>query len=84
MDNLKIKIVPDWRDLNFVLKSIVVGFFTFGLLLGVYTCSEETYLMGYNKNMEEINQAMFEVDSLIMTIQMDLDSINARQANIRQ
>ena len=84
MDKLKIKIVPDWQDLNFVLKSIVVGFFTFGLLLGVYTCSEETYLMGYNKNMEEINQAMFEVDSLIMTIQMDLDSINARQANIRQ
>ena len=78
MDKLKIKIVPDWRDLNFVLKSIVVGFFTFGLLLGVYTCSEETYLMGYNKNMEEINRHIFVIDSLVMDINLTLDSLNVK------
>ena len=75
MDKFKVKIVPDWRDLGFVLKSIVITFFTLGLFIGVYTCSEDTYIMGYNKDMETIHQQMFEVDSLIMTIQMDLDSL---------
>ena len=75
MDKFKVKIVPDWRDLGFVLKSIVITFFTLGLFIGVYTCSEDTYIMGYNKDMETIHQQMFEVDSLIMRIQMDLDSL---------
>ena len=35
-------------------------------------------IAGYNKDFEEINGLIFEVDSLIMTIQKDLDSLNAK------
>jgi hypothetical protein len=38
------------------------------------SCSDNTYIAGYNKDLEEIHQQMFEVDSIIMTIQKDLDS----------
>lgn len=44
----------------------------------VSSCDDNIYIAGYNKDFEEINQQMFEVDSLIMKIQMDLDSLNAK------
>ena len=42
------------------------------------SCDDNIYIAGYNKDFEEISQQMFEVDSLIMKIQMDLDSLNAK------
>ena len=39
------------------------------------SCDDNIYIGGYNKDFEEISQQMFEVDSLIMKIQMDLDSL---------
>ena len=44
----------------------------------VSSCDDNIYIANYNKDLEEIHYQMFEVDSLIMTIQMDLDSLNAR------
>jgi hypothetical protein len=44
----------------------------------VSSCDDNIYIAGYNKDFEEISQQMFEVDSLIMKIQMDLDSLNAK------
>ena len=41
----------------------------------ILSCDDNTYIAGYNKDFEEISQQMFEVDSLIMKIQMDLDSL---------
>mgnify|MGYP003671479823 FL=1 len=42
------------------------------------SCDDNIYIGGYNKDFEEINGLVFEVDSLIMTIQKDLDSLNAK------
>ena len=39
------------------------------------SCSDNIYFAGYNKDFEEISQQIFEADSLLMTIQMDLDSL---------
>ena len=70
------KIVPDWQELGKVIRLtlIVMGFGFLSAILFI-TCTDETYIMGYNKDMETIHQQMFEVDSLIMRIQMDLDSL---------
>jgi hypothetical protein len=40
------------------------------------SCSDDTFIAGYNKDMEEIHYQIFEIDSLIKTIQLDLDSLN--------
>ena len=76
MDKFKIKIVPDWKEIGKVVRLILIttGLIFLAAILFI-TCTDETYIMGYNKDMETIHQQMFEVDSLIMRIQMDLDSL---------
>jgi hypothetical protein len=49
-----------------------------GLIMFMSSCSEDTFIAGYNKDLEEIHYQIFEVDSLIMKIQMELDSLNAK------
>jgi hypothetical protein len=49
-----------------------------GLIMFMSSCSDDTFIAGYNKDMEEIHQQIFEVDSLIMTIQMEADSLIAK------
>jgi len=44
----------------------------------VSSCDDNIYIAGYNKDFEEINQQIFEVDSLLMRIEMELDSLNAK------
>ena len=39
------------------------------------SCDDNIYIAGYNKDFEEINQQIFEVDSLLMRIEMELDSL---------
>tara|TARA_R110002020_G_scaffold431474_1_gene641520 strand:+ start:359 stop:622 length:264 start_codon:yes stop_codon:yes gene_type:complete len=82
------KVVPDWKEMNRVLKWTIGAAFTVfisGLVL--LSCADEWYL---GKSREDLAREMFEVDSLIMTIQMQLDSssvdferfyINAQRIN---
>ena len=66
---------------DFFLKSLLKLTSIVGLIyifMIVSSCDDNIYIAGYNKDFEEINQQMFEVDSLIMKIQMDLDSLNAK------
>ena len=51
----------------------VIGFIYIFMI--VSSCDDNIYIAGYNKDFEEIHQQIFEVDSLLMTIQMDLDSL---------
>ena len=44
----------------------------------VSSCDDNIYIANYNKDFEEINGLIFEVDSLIMTIQIELDSLDVR------
>ena len=66
------KVVPDWKEMNSVLRwtiGIVFAVFMSGLVL--LSCADEWYL---GKSREDLAREMFEVDSLLMTIQMQLDS----------
>ncbi len=66
------RVIPDWKELGKVMQFIItcsfIGFMS-GLI--VVSCSDEFHL---GKSKEELYKEMFEVDSLMMQIQMQLDS----------
>jgi phosphate/sulfate permease len=66
------RVVPDWREMNTVLRVIIVSSFI-GFLFAIIlvACNDEYY---FGKSREELAREMWEVDSLIMAIQKDLDS----------
>ena len=82
------KVVPDWREMNSVLRVIIVSSFAGFLLALVFiSCADEYYI---GKAKEDLYKEMFEVDSLMMQIQLQLDStsidfekiyINAQRIN---
>ena len=82
------KVVPDWKEMNKVLRvTLVTVFITFLLGLIFLSCDEDFYL---GRTKEELYKEMFEVDSLMKTIQLQLDStsvdfkrlyINAQRIN---
>ena len=66
------KVVPDWREMNNVLRVIIVSSFAGFLLALVFiSCADEYYI---GKAKEDLYKEMFEVDSLMMQIQLQLDS----------
>ena len=66
------KVVPDWREMNSVLRVIIVSSFAGFLLALVFiSCADEYYI---GKAKEDLYKEMFEVDSLMMQIQLQLDS----------
>ena len=78
MDKFKIKILPNKKVILSVCSNILSMAIIAGIIMLISSCSEDTFIGGYNKDFEEINGLIFEVDSLIMTIQKDLDSLNAK------
>ena len=66
------RVVPDWREMNTVLRVIITSSFVgFLLALILVACNDDYY---FGKSREELAREMWEVDSLIMAIQKDLDS----------
>ena len=66
------RVVPDWREMNSVLRVIIVSSFAGFLLALVFiSCADEYYI---GKAKEDLYKEMFEVDSLMMQIQLQLDS----------
>jgi phosphate/sulfate permease len=66
------KVVPDWKEMNKVLRVVIASaFIGFLAALIFIACNDEYYL---GKTREELAKEMFEVDSLLMTVQMQLDS----------
>ena len=66
------KVVPDWKEMNKVLRwTIGAAFAVFMSGLVLLSCADEWYL---GKSREDLAREMFVVDSLLMTIQMELDS----------
>ena len=63
--------------LNTLLKLTgVVGIVYIFMIMS--SCDDNIYIANYNKDFEEINQQIFEVDSLLRTINMEIDSLNAQ------
>ena len=66
------KVVPDWKEMSRVLRwTIGAAFAVFMSGLVLLSCADEWYL---GKTREDLAREMFEVDSLLMAIQMQLDS----------
>jgi|TARA_R110000851_G_scaffold90515_9_gene197732 hypothetical protein len=65
------------KFLNTLIKLTGVVAIVYAFMIAS-SCDDNVYIAGYNKDFEEINGLIFEVDSLIMTIQKDLDSLNAK------
>ena len=82
------RVVPDWREMNKVMRwTIVAAFAVFMSGLVLLSCADEWYL---GESREELYRQMFEVDSIMMQIQMQIDStsidfqklyINAQRIN---
>ena len=60
--------------LNILLKMTGMVAIVYVFMI-VSSCDDNIYIAGYNKDFEEINQQIFEVDSLLMRIEMELDSL---------
>ena len=75
MDKFKIKILPNKKVILNICSNILSMGIIIGIIMFISSCSDDTFIAGYNKDMEEIHQQMFEVDSLLRTINMDLDSL---------
>ena len=74
MDKFKIKIF-EWKELQDVVINILALIGLIFMFSSIFSCDDDIFIGGYNKDMEEIHYQMFEVDSLIKTIQLDLDSL---------
>ena len=60
------RVVPDWREMGFTLRWVVICMFIgFMLSLVVISCADEWYI---GESREELAREMFRVDSLIMEI----------------
>ena len=75
MDKFKIKILPNKKVILSVCSNILSVAIIAGIIMLMSSCSDDTFIAGYNKDMEEIHQQIFEVDSLLKTIQMEADSL---------
>jgi|TARA_R100000781_G_C4036020_1_gene112278 hypothetical protein len=60
--------------LNTLLKMTGMAAITYVFMI-VSSCDDNIYIAGYNKDFQEINQQIFEVDSLLMRVEMELDSL---------
>jgi len=60
--------------LNTLLKMTGMAAITYVFMI-VSSCNDNIYIAGYNKDFQEINQQIFEVDSLLMRVEMELDSL---------
>ena len=66
------RVVPDWREMSKVLRwTIGLTFATYISGLILLSCSDDFYL---GKSKEELYRDMFEVDSIMMQKQMQIDS----------
>lgn len=76
MDKFKIKILPNKKVILSVCSNILSMGIIIGIMIFIYSCSDDVFIAGYNKDMEDINQQIFEVDSLLKTIHIEIDSLN--------
>ena len=64
------RVVPDWREMNKVLRwTVMFTFVVFISGLMLLSCSEDFYL---GKSKEELYREVYRVDSIIQLIQLEL------------
>ena len=66
------RVVPDWREMSKVLRwTIALTFATYISGLILLSCSDDFHI---GESKEELYRQMFEVDSIMEVIQMQIDS----------
>ena len=66
------RVVPDWKEMGSVIRVIIVSSFVgFLLSLIMISCADEYYI---GKAKEDLYREMFEVDSIMGRIQIQIDS----------
>jgi len=65
------KRLNEWADASKILHGFVILGFVLAFIVSIFSCQE--YYIG--KSEEELVQEMFEVDSLIKTIHLQMDSV---------
>ena len=65
------KKLNEWADASKILHGFVILGFVLAFIVSIFSCQE--YYIG--KSEEELVQEMFEVDSLIKTIHLQMDSV---------
>ena len=74
------RVVPDWREMNKILRwTIGAAFIVFMSGLILLSCADEWYL---GKSREELAREMFEVDSIMQTIMLQIDSTSIDFENL--
>ena len=61
----------EWADASRILHGFVILGFVLAFIVSIFSC-QEYYI---SKSEEELVQEMFEVDSLIKTIHLQMDSV---------
>ena len=66
------RVVPDWKEMGSIIRVIIVSSFVgFLLSLIMISCADEYYI---GKAKEDLYREMFEVDSIMGRIQIQIDS----------
>ena len=74
------RVVPDWREMSKILRwTIGAAFMVFMSGLILLSCADEWYL---GKSREELAREMFEVDSIMQTIMLQIDSTSIDFENL--
>ena len=66
------KKLNQWADASKVLHTLVLLGFALAFIFSIVSCVDEFY---FGKTEQELAREMFEVDSLIKTLQMQMDSV---------
>ena len=66
------KKLNEWADASKILHGFVILGFVLAFMVSIFSCQE--YYIG--KTEEELSREMFEVDSLIKRIQLQMDSVS--------
>ena len=74
------RVVPDWREMSKILRwTIGAAFMVFMSGLILLSCADEWYL---GKSREDLAREMFEVDSIMQTIMLQIDSTSIDFENL--
>jgi len=55
MDKFKIKILPNKKIIISICSNILSMGIIIGIMMFIYSCDDNIFIGGYNKDMEEIN-----------------------------
>ena len=69
------KKLNEWADASKILHGFVILGFTLAVIVSILSCQD----VRIGKTREELAREMFEVDSLIKTIHLQLDSLQVQR-----